>query len=302
MPDLLADLFQNQTLDQPHIVATVKGGECSFGGRSDFLRHPQEVLVGLLPGLRGSRKGDLQPSPIRSQGPIAELNLLAQDFPSPLQQACQLANAIPQKLRIRGMVNVGFYRSAVDPRPLALFHTHLHSCLQQDQVNLPQSLRPQCLHRPAQSRLRRQLVAHPDSAEASTADRITQMKGQISIAPAIHLFENQGPKYLVRRQTLGPLRVSLRATGGEQVLPSQLIDRRILIEEPRNCLQFLGARQIEPRFPQRALNRFTDRAHLSWFLSLKSRLASGFVFSEAYATQLENSSSGCALSLFFSAI
>ena len=93
------------------------------------------------------------------------------------------------------------------------------------------------------------------------------MEGQLPIAEAIHLFDHQDPEDLVGAQASGAARRLLRAGGGTQILPDQLRDRRIAVEQARHGLQLFGVVKIEPGLTQRFLG-FASFAHSGWPLFL----------------------------------
>ena len=93
-------------------------------------------------------------------------------------------------------------------------------------------------------RLRRHLLSEAQPAEGAIGLRVGQMEVQLTIAEAVHLLEQQRAEDLLGRHALGP-----RGALGirREVLPDQLQDPRMFVEQIREGLQLFGMVQIEPR-------------------------------------------------------
>lgn len=72
------------------------------------------------------------------------------------------------------------------------------------------------------------------------------MKSQLPIAEPVHLLDDQNSYDLVAAQAADAAVCLLRAAGDLQVLPDQLCDLKIFVENAGDGLQLLGVIQVEP--------------------------------------------------------
>ena len=81
--------------------------------------------------------------------------------------------------------------------------------------------------------------------------RIRKMEDQNAVAETVHLLDQQNPQDLFGTQS--PCATTLLLVGagrarGAQVLPDQLLDLRMVVEETGNGLQLGGVGELEPVF------------------------------------------------------
>jgi hypothetical protein len=89
------------------------------------------------------------------------------------------------------------------------------------------------------------------------------MEGQHAVAEAVHLLDHQHAHDLLGAQSPCPTSHLLGVATGAQVLQDELLDSRMVVEEPRDDLQLDGMVETEPGLAQAGLS-FLGFAHSGW--------------------------------------
>ena len=113
-----------------------------------------------------------------------------------------------------------------------------------------QGLWRQSFDRGLKSRFFRCALGNAQAAEGPVAAGVGEMEGQLPVAEAVHLLEDQSSHYLLGAQasrTRSTLPLGRRA---REVVKRQVVDAAVRVEQTGDRLQFLGMLHIQPGLGQ----------------------------------------------------
>jgi hypothetical protein len=230
---LLFESLREQTFERAEPLEFTEGIGDSRGVVDGDPGRLQELPIQLLPLERLGRPelvsgllGD--PSVVGADDPkrhLAALNVAGQD-----------PDRVPELIRVPGLVYIGLDDGAVDADLAPLLDSRQPSLGEDDLMDPLKGLSPDLLDVLVEAGPLGGLVEGADAAEPAVAPGICQMEGQLLVAEAVHLLDEERPQGLLRGHTgAAGLPVDTRR---DDVVPDPTKDLGVPVENLADLVEF----------------------------------------------------------------
>jgi len=168
-----------------------------------------------------------------------------------LHEPGQHPDTVVKQRTVGGVVDIRGDHRAIHPHGLAFFHVEASGFLDDEAVDEFEGLRLDLLDVLLQRGFAGRLFINAKTAESAVTAGVGQVEGQLLVAEAVHLLENQGPQDLVAGQA-GTPGADIRLVSG-QIVVDQGCRRGHAIQKVGDSAEFSTVFMGDKRIDKRAL-------------------------------------------------